>query len=77
MTIAWIIIVTFHLISIGFLALAVKRLHSYSKRHKLEENRHTLLFGFMQVQHAMLLYIVFILVYATGSVFFINFLASQ
>lgn len=77
MTMTWITIAIFHLLSIGFMGGCIMRLNRNLKHYQLSENRHTMLFGFIKIEHCMLIYIFFIVLYTIGSMLFINFLAMQ
>jgi len=57
MNLALIIITLFNALSIGFLGLCLLRLRDYRTKYKLKENHHTLLFGFVSLQHIVILYI--------------------
>jgi hypothetical protein len=76
MNVVWLFIGAFHLVSVAFLGLSLVRLYGYVRRYKLIENRHTLLFGFVHLEHVVLIYILFITAFTFGSVLFISSLPT-
>jgi hypothetical protein len=72
----WIGIAIFHLISLSFMGLVIVRLFAYVRRYKLVENRHTLLFGFIAVEHIVALYVIVMAIYTFGSLALIQFISS-
>jgi len=77
MNILWIIVTIFHLISISFMGICIVRLFSYTRRYKLIENRHTLLFGFITVDHFVTVYIIMITLFTIGSIVLLSYLSAS
>lgn len=75
MNILWVIISLLHLVSISFMGLCIMRLFSYTRRYKLKENGHTLLFGIVRVEHIVTIYIIIIGLFTMGSVFLVHYLS--
>ena len=73
----WISIAVFHLISLSFMGLAIVRLFAYVRRYKLNENRHTLLFGFMSIEHVVALYIIVMAIFTFGSLILVQFISGR
>ena len=77
MNILWILVAIFHLISISFMGLCIARHFRYTRRYQLKENRHTLMFGFVAVEHFVTLYVILISLFTLGSVVLIQYLAMS
>jgi hypothetical protein len=77
MAFLWISLAIFHLLSIAFMGLAIVRLFSNARRYKLVENRHTLLFGFLRIEHIVGLYILAISVFTAASLLAVQFIANR
>lgn len=77
MNILWILVAIFHLISISFMGMCIARLFGYTRRYQLNENHHTLLFGFVKVEHFVTLYVIFISMFTLGSVVLVQYLSSM
>jgi hypothetical protein len=77
MSFLWSSIAAFHLVSLLFMVIAVSRLYKYTRRYKLKENRHTLLFGVISVDHIVLFYIATVGLYTVGSVLLVNFIVNK
>jgi hypothetical protein len=77
MSFLWISIAIFHLVSLSFLGLAIVRLFKYIRRYKLSENRHTLLFGFVTIEHVVALYVFIIGIYTFVSLLLVNYLINR
>jgi len=77
MNILWIITAIYHLISILVMVLCIVRLFGYVRRYKLVENRHTLLFGFISVEHVVAMYVGMILLFTATSVILLHYLSLQ
>lgn len=77
MNILWILVAVFHLISISFMGLCCARFFSYKHRYRLNENHHTLLLGFISVDHFVTLYVIFIFLFTVGSVALIQYLSMS
>ena len=76
MSFLWVTITIFHLISISFMGIVVMRLFAYVRRYKLNENHHTLLFGFIGIGHIVSLYIVIMAVFTVGSLVFVQLVSG-
>ncbi len=46
---SWIVFTVFHLVSLGFAVLTLRRLYHYIGRYRFDESKYTLLFGFMHL----------------------------
>jgi hypothetical protein len=77
MNILWLITAILHFISISFMGLCMVRLFSYVRRYRLKENRHTLLFGFVTVEHVVAIYIAMVLLFTTASVILLHYLSIR
>lgn len=77
MNILWIITATLHFISISFMGLCFVRLFSYVRRYRLKENRHTLLFGFVTVEHFVAMYIGTVILFTAVSVILLRYLSTR
>jgi|GEM_PF-2184709 len=77
MNILWIITATLHFISISFMGLCFVRLFSYVRRYRLKENRHTLLFGFVTVEHFVTMYIGTVILFTAVSVILLQYLSTR
>ena len=75
-TLIWVCTSIFNLLSLGFLGLCMIRLFGYVRRYRLPENRHTLLFGFIRLEHVVVMYLLFMSLLTLGSVLFISSLSS-
>ena len=67
MNIVLMITIILHAASVGFLGLCIIRIFSYLRRHKLQENNFTLLFGFIGIQHLTMAYLIFVAAFTVGS----------
>lgn len=72
----WILLIVFHLLSIGFMVFGLSNLFSYLRRYPLEENHHTLLFRCIRVEHIVLAYIFCIALFTISSFIFVSLLPS-
>jgi uncharacterized membrane protein YjdF len=77
MSFLWIGIAVFHLISLSFMGIVILRLFAYVRRYKLTENRHTLLFGFIAIEHIVALYVIAMVVFTFGSLALIQFISGK
>ena len=77
MSFLWISIALFHLISISFMVIVIMRLFSYVRRYKLNENHHTLLFGFMKIEHIVALYVIAMAIFTFGSLVFVQLISGR
>jgi len=68
MNIVLLITILLHAVSIGFLGLCLIRIFSYLRRHKMQENHFTLLFGFIGIQHVTMAYLITVAVFTAGSI---------
>lgn len=75
MTFLWLSIAVFHLFSVMFMGWCLLRLFRSLRRYRFEENPHTLLFGFLKIEHVMFLYVFFVALYIAATTLFIYFLA--
>ncbi len=76
MNIFWGIIILTHIASLTFLGLAVLKYFAYKKRNNIIENRYTLLFGFIRLEHVIITYIAFVLAYTFGSTLLVYYLST-
>ena len=72
----WSIIIATHLISLIFLGLGLLRYLAYKRRNIFVESKYTLLFGVVGMNHMIVSYIVFVLVYTLGAILFVFYLSS-
>lgn len=77
MNILWAVTAIFHFISISVMGLCLVRLFGYIRRYKLTENRHTLLFGFVTVEHVVAIYVGMVLLFTATSVVVLLYLSAQ
>ena len=77
MSFLWIGIALFHLISISFMVMAIMRLFSYVRRYKLNENHHTLLFGFIAIEHVVVLYVIVMAIFTFGSLIMVQIISGR
>jgi hypothetical protein len=77
MSTLWTITAIYHLISILVMLLCVLRLFGYTRRYKLVENKHTLLFGFISVTHVVAIYIFTIFLFTVTSIILLHYLSTQ
>ncbi len=76
MNIMWFFTIIIHLLSVGFMGLCLMRLFGYTRRYRLKETHHTLLFRFIGLQHVVIAYIIAIAIFTMSSVFFITSLKT-
>jgi hypothetical protein len=76
MNLAWATIVFIQILSFLFMALCLLRTFSYKRRNKFVETKYSLLFTFMRLDHAIIIYIFFTVFYAVSSVLLVYYLAS-
>ncbi len=76
MNIFWGIIILTHIVSLSFLGLAILRYFAYKKRNNIIENKYTLLFGFIRLEHVIIGYIAFVLAYTFGSTLLVYYLST-
>jgi hypothetical protein len=76
MNILWLITAILHFISLAFTGLCMVRLFGYVRRYRLKENRHTLLFGFVTVEHVLAIYIGMIVAFTAASVILLHYLST-
>lgn len=76
MNIFWGIIIITHIVSLTFLGLAILRYFAYKKRNNIIENKYTLLFGFIRLEHMVIAYIAFVLAYTFGSTLLVYYLST-
>lgn len=67
------IVIVDYIISLLVLWVSVQRIQDYSKNYRLEENRYTLLFGFIGLGAFTLAYIILVFVLIFSSFFYIFF----
>ena len=77
MNILWLITAILHFISISFMGLCMVRLFGYVRRYRLKENRHTLLFGFVTIEHIVAIYIGMIICFTIASVILLHYLSTR
>lgn len=71
MNIVLLTAIILHSISVAFMGLCLIRLFNFSRRHRLQENNFTLLFGFISMQQMMLAYLVTVGIFVFGSMIII------
>ena len=74
MTITLVLITIFNLFSIMFTWLALGRLFKHLEHYKIEEGKHSMLFGFMKIEHVVAIYIIMQIAFIVGSYFFVYYL---
>jgi hypothetical protein len=77
MSLFWPIIIITHICSLVFLGLSLLRYFAYKKRNTIIENKYTLLFGFVRLEHMVWMYVIFVLAYTVGTFLFIYYLMGQ
>lgn len=77
MSFLWVVIALFHLISVAFMGIVIMRLFAYVRRYKLNENRHTLLFGFVKIGHVVGLYLIVMVIFTFGSLAMVQFISGK
>ena len=63
MTSLWIIFVILNVASVGFVLITLRRFYNYIKRHRFDESKYTLLFGFVHLRWIAALYLVMVLLW--------------
>ena len=71
MTTHSIIAIVLNILSLLFLAIALKRIANYSRQITLEENRYTLMFGCIDLKLWLYLYAFFVILFG-GILFFVT-----
>ena len=67
------IIIGVNVCSLVFLAVYLKRLFRYARKYRMEESKYTLLFGWIEITHIAIAYVLAASVLVAFSTILINF----
>lgn len=56
MSALWFLFILLHILSIAFVVVSIKRLHTYIDRFHFDESKYTLLFGFIHINLIVIFY---------------------
>jgi hypothetical protein len=76
MRLVWAIVVLIHIVSFTFMALCLMRTFSYKQQNHFIESKYSLLFPVFRLDHVIIAYIVFVVIYAVSSIALIYYLAG-
>lgn len=67
----WTIIIGIHICSLLFLGAYLRRLLSYARKYRMPESKYTLLFGWVNLNHIVVVYVIAAVLFVALSLTFL------
>lgn len=76
MNLVWGIVIAIHVVSFTVMAAGLMRTFAFRKRNLFIESKYTLLFGIMKIEHVVVTYVGFTVIYAIISFLMVYYLST-